>query len=55
MFSTYTKLKDHCRQSNKGKLKNKCYEHIIILEIIIFQTKAISVNFVKKHFHVNDF
>lgn len=20
MFATYTKLKDHCRQSNKGKL-----------------------------------
>lgn len=22
MFGTYTKLKDHCRQSNKGKLIN---------------------------------
>lgn len=54
MFATYTKLKDHCRKSNKGELKNKCYQHIIIFEII-FQTIAINVNFVKKHFHVKDF
>lgn len=54
MFSTYIKLKDHCRQSNKGKCQ-KCYSNYQILTNSHFQIKVINVRYVKKHSHVNDF